>query len=139
MDIVASVVGMFAVCALLLYLIFQLAEEHFLLKLLLFFIFLVCLPLIPKLLISHANYCEIVVDTTTENTTVPNITTTAYTYTRHCETNTEQTYNTLLGVTVWIWRFCIMYMLLFLTWYGLKYSGTVVPSQSSRCGWKIRK
>lgn len=139
MDLIASVIGIFAICFLLLYLIFGLDPEHFLLKLLLFFVFLVCLPLIPKILIGHADHCDIVLNSTVEDTSIVNQTTTTYQYTRHCETNTEQTYNTLLGVTVWIWRFCILYMILYLGWAALKFMGVVVPHNKSKLGWRIRK
>lgn len=139
MDLIASIIGIFAICFLLLYVIFGLDPEHFLLKLLLFFVFLVCLPLIPKVLIAETNYCEMLLNNTVENTSVVNTTTTTYQYTRHCHTNTDQTYNTLLGVTLWVWRFCILYMLLYLTWHALKFSGVVVPANKSKMGWRIRK
>lgn len=129
MDLVASIIGIAAVCFLLVYTLFALDPEHFLLKLLLLLLVLVCLPLIPKALIDNADYCEVVLNATTENTSTPNITTTTHQYTRYCVTNTTQTYNILYRFTTWVWRLTIAYMLLFLGFRALLFLGIVVPTE----------
>lgn len=124
MDLVASIIGIFAVCLLIMYIAFNLDETHFLLKLLLFFVFLVTLPLIPKVLIDNQDHCT----TEIANTTITgNVT--AYEYTRQCTTNTTNTYNILYRTTTWLWYISIGYMIIFLSWRALLFFEIVVPRE----------
>lgn len=138
MEVVAAIIGIAAICFLLVYILFSLDPEHFLLKLLLLLMFLVCLHLMPKVLIDNADNCEIVLNSTVEDTSILNTTTTTHQYTQYCVTNTTRTYTILYSFVTWIWRLVLGYMVLFLTWRALLFLGFVVPTEQKSSAGKKR-
>jgi len=167
MDLLALIIGIGIICFLLLYLAFNLDKSHTLLKILLFFLFLSALNLIPKAIIDNYDDCELVLNNTQEiyvygnyfegyhwdgyNTTAPLQTdknaylfhkNTTNTYTEVCVTNTKDTGNILLRLSVFIWYICIAYMILYLIWEALKFASIVVPKEQGQKGlikYKIKK
>lgn len=157
MDVLALIIGIGIICFLLLYLSFNLDKSHTLLKILLFFLFLGALNLIPKAIIDNYDTCELVLNETQtsyiygknytsyhwdySSPTTPPYTTvslfhenTTYTYSEVCITNTKETGNMLLRLSLFIWYICISYMLLYLVWEALKFAGAVVPNESNEKG-----
>lgn len=168
MELIAAVIGIFAICFLLVYIIFHLDGEHFLLKLLLFLILLVCLPLIPKLLVQNADNCEFLINYTKDTYKygvnlsgyhfddygVPPAfkrdiddakdalvfhNNRTYYYAEYCTTQSTTTYDTLMKTTVWIWVLSITYMIIYLIWVVLKFTGAVVPTDANKMGWRLKR
>jgi len=131
MEVIAAVIGIVGISFLLLYIVFSLDPEHFLLKLLLILFFLVAIGLIPKALIDEQDYCDYV---KANQTVAGNVTT--YQYARVCTTNSTNTYDILIEMTTWLWRLVFTYMLIYLTWYYLMKTGTIIKAKDPK-GHKI--
>lgn len=106
------VAGVGILCFLVLFIAFNLDEEHYLLKLLCVFFFLGLMLLIPKATIDYSNHCDFVQlnSTVTGNTT-------AYSYDYLCTNSTTTTPQTFYQSTTWILRIFLLYFAAYIIYF----------------------
>ena len=85
-------------------------KEHFLLKLLIGFLFLGLLILIPKVAIDNPDTCEIVINQTAINSSIVNYSVESHTYMQYCVTNTKNTHTIWYKVMMWFLRLFALYI-----------------------------
>lgn len=116
MELIAMILGIAAVCFLILYLSFNLDESHKHLQVFLIITFFFMLVLIPQTLVEYKDHCSFV-----NNETLVDQNTTTYVYDYQCETATEQIPSTFYKFTVWITRIFAVYVSIYLIWLVLSF------------------
>ena len=120
MDPVAVVVGLSLLSLLIVFFAFNIDEEHFLLKLLLLFVFMASLVLIPKSILDQKDHCGFVVTSSTVSGGV-----TSFTYDYLCSSNPKTTGLTLLKIVyAFITSFCL-YVFVYLVYHVLDWFGYI--------------
>lgn len=126
------IIGIGITAFLLVYFGFQWDKEHFLLKLLISFIFIALLLLLPKAIIDNPDTCDIVLANKTNcwhccnsttiydeqnatNTTIclKNGTIEQFHYTEYCVTNTKNTHIIWYNILIWFLRLFVLYICLY--------------------------
>jgi len=114
------VIGLGVVAFLLLYFSLNLDKDHFLLKLLLIFFFLITIMLIPKAAINDD--CSLVPVNQTENTTMANYTEITRTYDTLCTSEKSETETSFLKITMWLFRLFGIYFFVYIFYHWAKKS-----------------
>lgn len=110
------IIGIGIICALVLYIAFNVDKDHKYLKLTLIGLVFFVLLLIPKDLMLNKDFCSAEVANTT---TMGNIT--SYGYKRVCFTNITNTSDTLYKIVLWFIRLFMVYIVLYSFWvYAVK-------------------
>jgi len=157
MDALSLIIGIGIVCFLLLYFVFNIKEEHFLLQILGVFFFIFLLFLIPKAMLDFNNNCQLVLNYTKEiyqygnnftgyhwdysyETVAPQIENSAYLfhknttnyYTWHCEENPKQTSKIFYNIVVWFARLFVLYVFLYIVFYSFKWFNGIVTGKKEK-------
>lgn len=111
MDTIAIILGIAAVCFLLIYFAFKLDNTHYLLSILCIFCAMSLMLLIPKTMVDENDYCELSLNTTTLNATT-NVT--SYGYANVCVINSKQTASIFYQGFMWFWRIFAVYVFVYL-------------------------
>lgn len=116
------IIGIGITAFLLIYFAFQWDKEHFLLKLLVSFLFLGLLILMPKAIIDNPDTCDIVLNNTTicpyccnwtNSTCSVNGSIENYDYTQYCVINIKNTHVIWYTVMLWFMRLFALYIFLY--------------------------
>lgn len=132
MDALSLIIGIGIVCFLLLYFVFNLKEEHFLLQILGIFFFIFLLFLIPKATIDFNDSCQQQINQTTRVYKDATNFTDTNTYSTYCETNTKQTSKIFYNIVIWFARLFVLYVFLYIVFYSFKWFNGIVTGKKEK-------
>jgi hypothetical protein len=132
MDALSLIIGIGIVCFLLLYFVFNLKEEHFILQLLGIFFFIFLLFLIPKTALDFNDDCALAINQTTRTYIDSANFTDVNTYGTVCDTNTKQTSQIFYNIVIWFAKLFVLYVFGYIIFYTFGWLNGIVTGKRKK-------